>query len=131
MRVPAAFFESSAADAQILLAQLPDASDLNRELLAGGHSVVAGRLAGALRAVGRSGLADDILGTMRSAGYAVQESDPFGKQPPALGSERTRSSHRASKRASSPPPISRATGTGRCTSRTPRTSRHLEKLFAT
>ena len=52
---------------------------------------MAGRLAGALRAVGRSGLADDILGTMRSAGYAVHESDPFVKEPPVLGSERTRS----------------------------------------
>lgn len=61
VRVPAAFFESSAADAQILLAQLPDASDPNRELLAGGHSVVAGRLAALLRAVGRAELADDIF----------------------------------------------------------------------
>ena len=91
VRVPAAFFESAAADAQILLTQLPDASDLNRELLAGGHSVVAGRLAGALRAIGRAGLADDILGTMRSAGFAVHESNPFVKQPPVLGSGRARS----------------------------------------
>jgi len=91
VRVPATFFESSADDAQILLTQLPDASELNRELLAGGHSVVAGRLAGALRAVGRAELADDILGTMRSAGFAVHESDPFVKQPPVLGSERARS----------------------------------------
>jgi hypothetical protein len=35
------------------------------------------------------------------------------------------------KRASSLPRISRATGTGRCTSRTPRTSLPLEKRFAT
>lgn len=91
VRVPATFFESSADDAQILLTQLPDASDLNRELLAGGHSVVAGRLAGALRAVGRAELADDVLGTMRSAGFAVHETNPFVKQPPVLGSERARS----------------------------------------
>jgi hypothetical protein len=54
IRVPAHFFQTSATDAQLALSMLPDASDLNRALLAGGHSIVAGRLAGALRAVGRA-----------------------------------------------------------------------------
>ena len=83
-RVPEHFFQTSATDAQIALAGLPDASDLNRELLAGGHSVVAGRLVGALRAVGRPELADDVLGTMRAAGYTVQESNPFLFDLPVL-----------------------------------------------
>ncbi|MHB1074065.1 MAG: hypothetical protein ACYC3Q_14825 [Gemmatimonadaceae bacterium] len=61
-----------------------DASDLNRELLAGSRSVVAGRLPGALRAVGRPELADDVLGTMRAAGYTVQEDNPFLVDPPVL-----------------------------------------------
>ena len=83
-RISEHFFQTSATDAQIALAGLPDASDLNRELLAGNRSVVAGRLAGALRAIGRPALADDVLGTMRAAGYTVQESNPFIVDPPVL-----------------------------------------------
>jgi hypothetical protein len=83
-RIPEPFFQTSATDAQIALTGMSDASDLNRELLSGGHSVVAGRLAGALRAVGRAELADDVLGTMRAAGYTVQEDNPFVVDPPVL-----------------------------------------------
>jgi hypothetical protein len=83
-RVPAHFFQAHATEAQIALAALPDASDLNRELLRGGHSVVAGRLAGALRAVGRAPLADDVLGTMRAAGFLVAEQNPFLVDPPGV-----------------------------------------------
>ena len=84
IRVPEHFFQTAATDAQVALAGLPDASDLNRALLAGGHSVVAGRLAGALRAVGRPELADDVLGTMTAAGYTVVEDNPFLAAPPVL-----------------------------------------------
>ena len=91
IRVPEHFFQTSATDAHVALAGLPDASDLNRELLAGGHSVVAGRLAGALRAIGRHNLADDILGTMRAVGYTVQESNPFHIEPPVLTTPRATS----------------------------------------
>ncbi len=91
IKVPQSFFEVSAADAQIVLAQLADVSDINRELLAGGNSVVAGRLAGALRAIGRDDLAADILGTMRSAGYSVSAINPFARELPVLGLERVRS----------------------------------------
>lgn len=91
VRVPEAFFQSAATDAQIALAALSDTSDLNRELLSGGHSVVAGRLAGAFRAIGRPEFADDVLGTMRAAGYTVQESNPFLYSPPVLGSTRAAS----------------------------------------
>lgn len=72
-------FAQSPLSAQVALASLPDASDALRILLAGSHSAVAGRLAGALRAIGRPALADDILGAMRAAGYAVSETDPFAK----------------------------------------------------
>jgi hypothetical protein len=77
VRVSEAFFRTYVQDAQVALLQLADVSDLNRALLAGGHSVVGGRLAGALRAVGRTDLADDVLATLRAAGYAVQETNPF------------------------------------------------------
>jgi len=62
---------------QIALASLPDASDVLRILLEGSHSAVAGRLAGAFRAIGRPALADEILGAMRGAGYVVNEVNPF------------------------------------------------------
>ncbi len=90
-RVSEHFFQTSATDAQIALARLLDASDLNRELLAGNRSVVAGRLAGALRAVGRPALADDVLGAMRAAGYTVQESNPFVVDPVVLTATRVTS----------------------------------------
>jgi hypothetical protein len=70
--------------AQIALASLPDASDLLRILLEGSHSSIAGRLAGALRAVHRSALADEIVGAMARAGYAVNEVKPFERPLPAV-----------------------------------------------
>ena len=76
-RIPEAFFRTSKQDALLALRSLPDASDLNRILLTSGQPTAAGRLAGALRACGRSALADDILSTVRTAGYRVEEANPF------------------------------------------------------
>lgn len=70
--------------AQIALASLPDASDLLRILLQGPHPSVAGRLAGALRAVDRADLAHEIAGAMRSAGYAINEVNPFERALPSV-----------------------------------------------
>jgi hypothetical protein len=58
-----------------------DASDLLSKLLDGGHSTIAGRLAGGFRNCGRGAIADEIVTTMKAAGYAVRESDPFSGQP--------------------------------------------------
>ena len=66
---------------QIALRSLPDASDLLRILLDGPHPSVAGRLAGGLRAIGRTALADEIVGAMRSAGHGVNDVDPFERPP--------------------------------------------------
>jgi hypothetical protein len=46
-------------------------------LLEGGHSTIAGRLAGAFRNIGRDRIADDILKAMRAADYSVRGHDPF------------------------------------------------------
>lgn len=78
------FFSQNPMAAQVALASLPDTSDLLRILLTGSHPAIAGRLAGALRAVGRPAPADEILGAMRGAGYVVNEVNPFDKPPPAL-----------------------------------------------
>lgn len=77
VRVSPAFFTRHPIEAQVVLASLPDASDLLRRLLDRGHSVVAGRLAGALRRIGQSDMADEIAATMKAAGYDVRQSDPF------------------------------------------------------
>ena len=82
--VPENFFRSFPVEAQVALAQIRDASDLTRMLL-DGHPVVAGRLAGALRAAGAAAIADDILDTMRTAGYDVRETNPFTAALPILG----------------------------------------------
>ena len=76
VRMPEASFGRQPIETQVVLAGLRDASDLLRFLLAGGNSVKAGVLAGALRRVGRPELADEILKAMNAAGYAVRESDP-------------------------------------------------------
>jgi len=77
-------FVKNAMAAQIALASLPDASDFLRILLDGPHPSVAGRLAGGFRAIGRPGLADEIVGAMRGAGHAVNEVNPFEKPLPTL-----------------------------------------------
>ena len=77
VRVSPTFFATNPIDAQIALSQISDASEILVELLEGGNSVVAGRIAGAMRAMGRANESDRIVRTMRDAGYAVTENDPF------------------------------------------------------
>jgi hypothetical protein len=70
-------FTANPTDMRSALAMVTDASDLLSRLLAGGHSAIAGRLAGAFRNIGRTRTANDIVDAMRAAGYAVNEHDPF------------------------------------------------------
>ena len=70
-------YQSSPTDARAALATIRDSSELLDGLLEGGKSSVAGRLAGALRGIGRDRIADDIVKAMQSAGYEVREADPF------------------------------------------------------
>jgi hypothetical protein len=71
------FYSRHAIDARTCLAMVRDASLLLEKLLEGGHSVIAGRLAGAFRNIGNDRISDNILKTMKSAGYFVREEDPF------------------------------------------------------
>ena len=75
------FFRQSPTDVRAALAMIKDASEVLAVLLEGGHSTVAGRLAGAFRNIERARIADDIIGAMRAAGYDVRESDPFAEMP--------------------------------------------------
>jgi hypothetical protein len=77
-------FEINPIEMRTALMMIPDASELLRRLLEGGNSTVAGRLSGAFRNIGRDQIADAISGTMRSAGYTINESDPFADKPKAI-----------------------------------------------
>jgi hypothetical protein len=76
VQVPRAYFESSPAEAQVVLASV-SVDDLTARLVAGGHSTTAGWLAGALRHVGRADAADELLDVMKKADFDVRERDPF------------------------------------------------------
>ncbi len=90
-RVQESFFRTFSQDAQIALMGLRDGSELSRRLIESGQSVVAGRLCGALRACGKSDVADEILASMRGVGHVVKETNPFSVPLPDLGSVRNES----------------------------------------
>jgi hypothetical protein len=97
MRLPAALvtcapghFAAHPVETRAALAMIADASDVLSRLLQGGHSSIAGRLAGAFRNIGRDQVADAITAAMRAAGYTVNETDPFVDRPPvAIGLRET------------------------------------------
>jgi len=77
VRCRSGFFRQNATDARAALSMVHDASDVLALLLEGGHTTVAGRLAGAFRNIGRDRIADDIVRTMQTADYNIREKDPF------------------------------------------------------
>ena len=84
-------YRQSPTDLRTALAMISDASALLEKLLDGGHSTIAGRLAGAFKNIGRERIADDIVATMRAAGYDIRESDPFDEKLPLIIAARERS----------------------------------------
>jgi len=80
VKIPEAFFSRNPIETQVVLASVREASDMLRLLLDGGHSAKAGQIAGAFRHIGRPQVADEIVSTMKSAGYDVRESDPFAAE---------------------------------------------------
>jgi len=85
------FYVQSPSDIRAALLLIKDSSEILNPLLDGGHSLIAGRLAGAFRNIKRSKIADDIINTMKSAGYDVREKDPFDDKLPIILSERDKS----------------------------------------
>jgi hypothetical protein len=77
MKVSAAFLQRNPVEAPVVLAGVRDVSGLLRRMLDDGNSVIAGRLAGAFRKIGRDDAADEIIQTMRAAGFTVRETGPF------------------------------------------------------
>ncbi len=91
-RVGPLFFKNNPREAEIALGLIRDPGDLLAVLLAGeGMPSAAGRLAGALRFMGRYADSDRIIETMKHAKHNVRESNPFEAQKPTLGNSRERS----------------------------------------
>jgi fido (protein-threonine AMPylation protein) len=84
-------YKQSPGDIRALLLLIKDSSQILRPLLEGGHSTVAGRLAGAFRNIDRPKIADEIMVTMKSAGYDVREKDPFTEKLPVMVFENDKS----------------------------------------
>ena len=81
---PEHLFRHASTEVRAAMATIKDASDVLALLLEGGHSTIAGRLAGAFRNAGQDRIANQIIGTMKSAGFTVLESDPFENRPPNI-----------------------------------------------
>ncbi|MBX9770886.1 MAG: Fic family protein [Candidatus Obscuribacterales bacterium] len=84
-------FRQSPTDVRAALSAIGSASDLLSRLLEGGHTIIAGRLAGAFQNIGRARVADEIVSTMRAAGFDCREEDPFESPTPILLTKRERS----------------------------------------
>ena len=79
VRISGDFYARNPIETRVALTNVRDESEVLRHLLDGGHSVIAGRLAGAFRTIGRPNIADEITVTMKAAGHVVRETDPFTK----------------------------------------------------
>lgn len=84
-------YNGDGIDVRTALSLIRDPSDILRLLLAGGHSKIAGRLAGAFRNIDQDRIADEILKAMKAAGYTVSEKDPFDAKPAVVLSNRVHS----------------------------------------
>ncbi|MEX1000876.1 MAG: Fic family protein [Crocinitomicaceae bacterium] len=88
---PASMFQTNATDVRTALLRIQDASQLLTILLDGGHSTIAGRLAGAYRNLGQDKIANELLKSMKAAGYDVRETDPFEEKTPLVLDAREKS----------------------------------------
>lgn len=70
-------YRRQSLEARTCLSMIRDVSTITSAALGGGYSTRAGRVAGALRSVGRAEMADSLLLAMRRMGYEVTEENPF------------------------------------------------------
>ena len=73
------YYRRNALEARTCLASLRDISPIISAAIDGGHSTRAGRVAGALRSIGREDMADALMSTMKQVGYKVTEENPFNE----------------------------------------------------
>lgn len=76
-RVTEDFFVRYPIETQVIASAIQEPSHLLSRLLEGGHSTIAGRLAGLFRRLGRAEIADEIVTTMKAADHVVREVDPL------------------------------------------------------
>jgi hypothetical protein len=76
-RVNEDFFTRYPIETQVIASAVQEPSQLLARLLEGGHSTIAGRLAGLFRRLGRTEIADEIVRTMKAADHVVREVDPL------------------------------------------------------
>jgi len=76
------YFTQNPNDIRAVLSIISDASEILEQLLEGGHSTIAGRLAGAFRHIGHKQIANEIINTLSAVGYDVRENDPFDSPMP-------------------------------------------------
>ena len=83
LHVPATFFRDYPVEARTVLAGVRQVGAIVRRVLAGSHSTIAGRLAGAFRHVGRDAFADEIGRAMRNTEHdSYRETNPFAAADP-------------------------------------------------
>jgi len=73
-------YQHDVIEVRTALSMIRDASEILPPLLTGGHPIIAGKLAGAFRNNNQPEIADEIIKTMKSAGYKIKETDPFNSQ---------------------------------------------------
>ncbi|RAR99354.1 Fic/DOC family protein [Ensifer adhaerens] len=81
-------WSTAATDIISVLGSIRGSSTLTRVLLSNRRSTIAGRIAGALRHLGRAKDADQILSAMQSAGYITNEENPFDDKAHTVLDER-------------------------------------------
>lgn len=84
-------YTQNSLDVRTGLSLLSDPSEILELLLNGGHSVIAGRISGAFKNIGKEKIALTISETMIKAGYDTRVTDPFESQTPTLFTSRIRS----------------------------------------
>ena len=70
-------YRNDALTMRTVLAMVRDGSEILKILVDTGQTIRAGRVIGAFRNIGRTDVADEIMGTMKRIGYDIKEEDPF------------------------------------------------------
>jgi Fic/DOC family len=91
VRVAPNIYIQNEIDLRTALSIIREPSEILNILLDGGHSVIAGRLAGAFRNNNQGKIADSIVKTMEKAGYNIRETDPFDAKAMVILLGRSRS----------------------------------------
>lgn len=71
------YYRRNALEARTCLASVRDVTPVVTAAIDGGYTTRAGRVAGALRSIGRDEMADQMLSMMKQVGYTVKEENPF------------------------------------------------------